>query len=1117
MVVKKNKTIEQINASKPEENIWVSASAGTGKTTVLVDRMLNLLLIDSPISSILCLTFTKAAAVEMYTRLTSELSKWVKSPDSELIKTLQLYGIKNPNQDNLIKARILFAKILEEPGGLRIQTIHSFCEDLLNRFPLECGISPNFTVLDEVESNDLLIDSRDKSFSNADSQLIDDINLIVETYGELRFNNIFENLINDRSKINKMIIGNGGLEKSLSYIAKYLGIKENSTVRQIIKEGTVDESFDYLNIKKIAEYMLSGTEKEKSIGTKIILWIENKDKRVKNFFEYSSLYLTKDLKKIRKNILTKKIINQIPVSEEILSIEASRISKILQTIDSIDTFNITKSIIRVFFSIQKNYEKTKKISNKLDYNDLIIKSLNLMQSSHLSQWVLYKLDNIIDHVLVDEAQDTSPEQWDLIYAITSEFFSGLSSREINRTLFVVGDEKQSIYKFQGADPKIFNEIKNKFKRKVVTSKKEWSFLTLSRSFRSVPLVLNFIDILFSFKQIKNYNSSEVDWRRHEANRTEEEGIIELWPLDIINFPKRQKWELPIKQKQLVTPEYQLSQKIAFQIKKWLDSKEILKSKGRPIQPRDIMILVRSRSRIFEEVVQALKRNNIEVAGADRFILHNELVVQDLITLGDFVLLPEDNFTLANLLKGPLINWDDNLLYKLAINRGSLSLWKYLKKNKNLKSEFKIAYDALCKFIEISYEATPFSFYSEILNQGGRQKFLTRLGYESNDPIDEFLNKIVRFETENGLSLKGFINETKDNNFEIKRDMERSENKVKVMTVHGAKGLESPIVFLPDTVNIPRDNNKLNWISNNKSDLLLFPTKQFIKNEKINILEEEINYEKIQEYHRLLYVALTRAQDQIYICGCSSSKNISNDSWYHLAENAMKKINKNKEVLEKKFDNMKFQYTCYSDIKYKKNIINRQDEDTNSYKLPLWLRKKSNLSKKISININPSKINKNNKDEKNIFYKEGLIIHRLLEVLPNIIEKDRLALATRILKSQFYIDSNDEVNRLYSLVDKVFTNKKLKIFFGNNSYAEVPIIGKEQNKIISGRIDRLIVNNNEVLILDYKTNKRIYQLTDSYVNQMNLYRDILIKIYPSKKIRCFILWIRELYLEEIINY
>ncbi len=1094
-------TIQQRLAADPKKSVWVGASAGTGKTKVLSDRVLRILLNGTNPAKILCLTYTKAAAVQMNTRVAKKLSQWAIMSDSKLEEELlSLYG-QLPSDSRLLtqlkaKARQLFAVLLDTPGGIKIQTIHSFCQEILKRFPLEANVSPYFEVLDDRGSLEAITEIKNKILTTAqnspESKIGKAINYITSAISEYSFPKVIDNIINNRSKVEKSITEFNGKQNLLNAVSKKLNIADDLSIEKIMKEF-----FDLMPKEDLYKLVDAGYND-------LVTWLEQ-TYDISKYEQYFSIFLTKEneIRSISKN-------KKLKQDEQLIQIfinEGNRCLAAIQKIKSYNVYQSTKAVIILATELIDNYKKFKQTRAKLDYNDMILITKNLLEKKDAAKWVLYKLDGGIDNILIDEAQDTSPDQWAIISAISDEFFAGLGASENTRTIFAVGDRKQSIYSFQGADPDKFDEMREHFAK----LSPDFIKVNLDVSFRSTDAILDTVNQLFADENVRKGVTSINEDVEHIAFRKGEAGRVEFWEcIEPEDTKTDDSWRLPIKNSQEVSTSSQMAQMIAHKIKDLVTSNQLLVSQNRPLQYGDFLILVRSRDAFCEEFIRECKSLNINISGIDRIKLMEQIAVQDLVSLGKFLLLPEDDLSLAEVLKSPLFGLDDDDLFELCYQRNG-TLWTSLTKNKKYSQTTEI----LLNLLKLADNMRPFELYTYILSKnGGRKKYFERMGYEAEDGIDEFLNLSLVFEQEHIASLQNFINWICEDDVEIKREMEQSKNNmVRMMTVHGSKGLQAPIVILPDTTRVPSSSRGSEFLWD--GDLFLYPNRAADFDDVCDNLKNKQNNKMLEEYRRLLYVATTRAEDTMIFCGFKKKNKIPDNSWYSIFKNIFTKFaDNNKNVWIYKNEQL-------LKIEEKKIAPNYDTEDN----IPDFMFVPAESEKPLSKPLTPSKpdeepaaISPLHIVDDTILYKRGTIIHKLLQFVPDIYKDKQSEAITKYLKNIAPDFSEEERNNICNDIISLINNPDFGIVFGANSQAEVPIMGEINEKIISGQIDRLIITDKKIIIVDYKTNRNTPQTVDEvpqiYLSQLSDYKALLQKIYPQKEIETYILWTNNAFMMKI---
>ncbi len=850
--------------------------------------------------SILCLTYTKTAAAEMQNRLLRELAAWATDESRALAKKLKELTRVSPDEKVLRLARRLFARALEAKGGLKIHTIHGFCERLLQRFPLEARVTPHFSVLDEYEQASL----RRASFDTTLARAADDndgplgkalATVMAFTTGDY-VRRVIDSVIAKRAELDRMVDYHGG--RSDWGQAEAMALKRLFQVGDETEEMLLGNLADVLGddaidgaLKALADFgPTAETDKDAEASLRKARGSAG-DSRVAALAE---LFLTQEGKP-RSRIFTVGFASAEPALAARLKEAQTCFAALNDTLAHLRMAEASASVLALADAVRTEYERQKLMKVALDYDDLIDKAQNLLLRAEAASWVLYKIDGGIEHILVDEAQDTNPAQWTIIESLAAEFFAGAGRSDKLRTLFAVGDEKQSIYSFQGANPVRFGEVGRAFRQRAKALSLVWHNVPLNLSFRSTKPVLEAVDRVFAKPPATNGLIFSADVKiTHEALRKGDAGLVELWALETEEEVETADAFEPWNEEQAGARSVDaLARRIASTIKTWLDNDEELPAEGRPIKAGDILILVRRRDPFTTPMIRELKRLNVPVAGADRMKLTDQLAIQDLIALADFLLMPEDDLALAVTLKSPLFGFDDDDLFALAYRRPG-SLWSALRDKAKDDPRFAEAQERLSHLLARADFLPPYEFFSELLGADGqrlRKSMLTRLGPEAAEAIDEFLDRALAFDRDSPPSLQGFLNELRAGDVEIKRDMEQQRDEVRIMTVHGAKGLEAPIVFLPDTCTRARNQGprffafERDGASPEDVCHLVWPPSGYVKFPAIAATLEdrkkEMDRAECDEYNRLLYVAMTRARDRLYICGWQGTQTREKNPWYDL--------------------------------------------------------------------------------------------------------------------------------------------------------------------------------------------------------------------------------------------
>ena len=1123
-----------VAAADPARSVWVAANAGTGKTHLLINRVTRLLMAGTPPAKILCLTFTRAAAAEMTNRLNERLGAWSTAQESALREDLATLTGGAVTDAMVGNARRLFAETTETPGGLKIQTIHAFCESLLGRFPLEAGIAPHFAVMDERTAAELMAHARDRVLTQAfepagDGDQVDNLagvlGHVAGLVDEQGFADIMAELAFVRARLAPITDAAGGGEAGIRRMVKAarqaLGLGPDETPESVLADGTRRGAYDQAGLKRAADALGRGSASDKDRGTAIAHWLAADDAARAAAFEsaYAPVFLTKeDEPRKESGLITKKAQAADESALDALLAEQARVAGVVERMRAAVVAQATEAALRIGVALLQAYRDAKERRALLDYDDLIQSARSLLKGRRATQWVLYKLDGGIDHILLDEAQDTSLDQWRIVEALCDEFFSGEGARQTPRTLFVVGDEKQSIYSFQGADPDAFQTMRDHFATQVRDAAETWSPVDLELSRRSVPVVLEVIDAVFGQGPAANGVTASDAPIHHPPFRAGQAGLVELWStLTPDEEPDTDPWDAPLDQLAAASPESRLAGRIAETIGGWLDGGEILASQDRPIEPDDIMILVRTRTRFFAEMVRALKARGVPVAGTDRMVLTDQLAVMDLVALGNAVLLPEDDLTLATVLKGPLIGFDEETLYDLAHGRDG-TLWRALEVRRGDGGAFARAHATLARLRQRADFTPPHEFFADLLGaDGGRRAIIGRLGRDADDPLDEFLALALRFEQTHPPSLQGFLHWVEAGGTEIKRDLEQGRGEVRVMTVHGAKGLQARVVFLPDTCTVPATShgNKLLWRTVGaeppQEPMVLWPVRRANEGALCRQLRDDVQRRHAAEYRRLLYVAMTRARDRLYVCGYENKRGRAEGCWYDLIEGPLKE-----RATKTATPGGETVWRLVAEQTAPPEDAGREAPEGAPPALPDWARRAPPPEPEPARPLVPSRADGEAPSVRSPLaedgpdpYQRGRLIHRLLQSLPELPAEARAPAAAAFLARPVHRLEADARAEIAAEVAAVLDDPDLAPVFGPGSRAEVALTGAIGNRVIAGQVDRLLIADDAVTVIDYKTNRAPpedeAEVAEIYLRQMAAYRAVLARIYPDRPVRCVLLW------------
>jgi ATP-dependent helicase/nuclease subunit A len=1127
--------IDQARASDPLVSAWVGASAGSGKTKVLTDRVLRLLLErDQPPNRILCLTFTKAAAAEMATRLAKRLGEWAVADDATLEQQIAaLTDGTPPDARRLRHARELFARVLELPGGMRISTIHAFCQSLLRGFPLESGLTPQFGIIEDAEAAALLAEAREAMLAAPGAQA-EALEALAGLVPPDDFSKLVAALASDRGKLAAALGRVGGLAGLRAAVGRLLGLADGAEERALV-EAACRAGDGLVAIARLKQ--ASRNDNDRARAERMLAWLElHPEARAARWDEWCAIFLT-EKGTPRAALCTKQVGACHAEIVAAMQAEAERLVAVEGSRRACRLLAATCALLGLAAPVLEGYEARKRHRGLLDYDDLIRRAREVLTDPG-SAWVLFKLDGGLDHVLLDEAQDSNPAQWGIAAALTEEFFAGEGAAQARsprpRTVFAVGDVKQSIYGFQGADAAGFATWRDHFGRACATLGEALREVQLTVSFRSTAPVLALVDAVFAAGEARAGVVEGEEPLMHRSDRIGQAGAVELWPmLEAGEVEAPTPWEVPEEPPQHAAgPEALLAEALAARIATWLREGETLPARGRAMRPGDILILVRRRTGAFvPRLVRALKERNVPVGGADRIALIEQIAVQDLLALADVLLLPEDDLQLAALLKSSLVGLTEDELFALAHGRPG-RLWEALRVHRGAAgSRLGAAADWIARLMARADLATPHALFAEVLGEHrGRAKLLARLGPDAADPVDEFLNAALAYERAHPPSLQGFVQWLRQGGAEVKREAESSADAVRIMTVHGAKGLEAPVVILPDTVAPGAPDRGVRWTPDGLP--LWAPRKEHHAPAYTALLEAE-KRRRAEEEHRLLYVALTRAEDRLLVCGWQRRRPKNGDwppgCWYDLVAQGFARLD---GVTELEFAPQRFgapadcgfatdrllRLDCAQTAEPGERRRHATTQAAAAAPLPDWAHRPA-PPEAAEAAIAPSALPgeretpaaspRSAADPAGRRFRRGQLVHALLQHLPDQPASEWTHAARRFLGRPGHGLTPEEQRETLEEVLALLRRSEIAVAFGPGSLAEAPIAGRVNGRLIAGQVDRLVVTPSRVLVLDYKTNRpppaRVEEVPTLYLRQMAAYRAVLRAAFPGRAVECALVW------------
>ncbi|MGD9916575.1 MAG: double-strand break repair helicase AddA [Paenirhodobacter sp.] len=1097
-------TENQVRAAAPEESTWLSANAGSGKTKVLTDRVARLLLGGTEPQRVLCLTYTKAAAAEMQNRLLKRLGAWAMMEDAPLRAELRALGEEGAfDAEHLARARRLFAQAIEAPGGLKIQTIHSFCGALLRRFPLEAGVPHGFAELDDRSAALLREEVLETIASGAEQPAFD---ALARHFSGEDFSRLIAEISRHRDAFLSVI--------TVEDLHRAIGLPADLTLRDL--PGRVLDSEAWALIDQACPILAQQSPTMKTMAQVL----RNLDRRTPGEADLRALYdlflYRKDgapLASAKASSLTKGAVAALGEElTEALRGFAERVAEARGAEFALSTIERTLALHAFARAFLPLFAQRKAERGWLDFDDLITRAGALLSDPSVAQWVLFRLDGGIDHILVDEAQDTSPEQWHVIERLADEFTAGDGARETRRTIFIVGDRKQSIYSFQGADLSRFEAMQRLFSEKFAAISRPLQNTALLHSFRSSYAILRLVDLTFSGAQATGLGGAPEHLAFHETMP----GRVDLWPVvPPPAKPAEDDWENPVDLPGEDDANVVLARGIAQEIRAMIDAGTALPTAQgpRPVHEGDFLILVRRRGTLFVEIIRACKAAGLAVAGADRLKLGAELAVRDIVSVLAFLATPEDDLSLAEALRSPLFGWSEDALYRLAQPRRGY-LWQALRSDETTDAATR---EILRDLLDQADFLRPYDLIERLLGRhGGRERLLARLGPEAEDGIDELVTQAIAYEQGEVPSLTGFLNWLGADDVEVKRQLEGGGRSIRLMTVHGAKGLEAPIVILPDTTK-PRntqsnsilrgENHSAFWKGPSAS---LPPALRDAADEELHQIEEE--------RRRLLYVALTRAEKWLIVAAAGEVK-ADDGSWYATIEQGMEQAGT--ETVSALSDEISAlgPVRRFSHGDWPEPVSAQAVETAPRVTLPDWAFRRAAAPSRATAALSPSDLGgakalpgESDALDEEAAKRRGRQLHLLLEHLPQWPAETWPDLASDLLSSGDDRADSAETETILADATRVLRSVDAAGFLGPDSLAEVEItaeLSELDGQRIHGVIDRLQVTGNTVRVLDYKSNTVVpahaRAVPLGLQRQMAAYRAALRQIYPGRSVECALLW------------
>jgi ATP-dependent helicase/nuclease subunit A len=1125
----------QRTASDPAVSAFVGASAGSGKTKLLTDRLLRLMLAGSPPNRILCLTFTRAGAAEMALRLQRRLGEWVVMTDAALDLSLAELGVP-PAAKTRARARKLFAEVLDLPGGMRIGTIHAFCQSVLRRFPLEAALSPHFELAADEDRALALEEAGRRVLGKVPSgRARDALDRLAPLVGSLdRLRGLVSTLAaHDRGRERLPALDPAALEAAFLRVA---GAPETPGADdQSDRAAVADEAALWAALSAIAD---RGTPGMAGRARPMLAWLAlSAASRRERFSEWCDYFLT-GIGAPRKQggLVNSALAAAEPAVPEALFAEQRRLLQMLAAEAAARVAAVSADFFSLAQPVLAAYRDEQGLAGRLDYADLI-RHTNRLLVDPGAAWVLYKLDGGLDHLLLDEAQDTAPEQWAIADALSAEFFAGGGARETRRTVFAVGDPKQSIFSFQGADPAGLDHWRKRLHARVEAAGEGWREPALDVSFRSTVPVLALVDAVFADPASPAGVVPTGTTLHHDPVRTGQAGAVELWPLaPATDPPAPTPWAVPPDNLRQVSAPIRLAGSLADWIRRETAGSALLESRNRPLAPGDVLVLVRRRNAFARALVRALKAGGVPAAGLDRLQLADEPAVQDVQALCQALLLPEDDLAFANFLVSPLGGLGDEDLLALCPRRNR-PLFEALGARAGERPAWQAAWNFFATLRSRADYVSPYSLIAEALGPlGGRARLYARLGVEAAEPIDELLNAALRHAEANVPSLQGFLHWLAHAGAEVKREADGAREMagatttgmVRVMTVHGAKGLQAPLVILPDTTGLPPENEALFRVHDPVSgaDLPLYTPNREHRCGVTDTLRQARRQAAIEEHNRLLYVALTRAEDRVVVAGWETHHSLPDGCWYRLVKRGFSRLAGERTPFAGDWPGERLRFASPQHGEPEAAL---SPPSPVAPPLPVWAGRAPDWrpsppppeparpsplapSRPEGVELGappPAASPLALRDPTGRRFRRGQLVHAALQHLPALAADRRAAAARHFFSRPGQDLTPEDAAALADAVLAVLDHPALAPVFGPAGRAEVPLTGLIGESVVGGLVDRLAVLPDRVLVADFKTNRHppatVAETPPLYLRQMAAYRAVLCRVFPDRSVVSALVW------------
>lgn len=1111
------------HATRPQNSISVAASAGTGKTWLLTSRILRLLLQGAAPSSILAISFTKKAAAEIDERIRMRL-RTIAMNEAVARHEFQSLGLDADNHALLGQARGLYEQLLLAKTPLRINTFHGFCQSLLKRFPLESTLPPGFRV------DDVTLEAQNEAWHKFKQTL--------RAAPESSLASAVDTLLR---WLDTSTAVRSALDAFLHYRADWWAYTENEDDPAAYAQTQLEAFFSNKNKdlepttlsneirQKLTRihYLLSRhpTETNTRICTHIASAIAAQHDQLALTYALHDAFLTKShtprnlkySKVLEKNLGAENAMQLIKLHDELVLMTVSRWDAHLRQTN----LERNQAWIKAGISLLDLFQKSKLARQQIDFADLEWHAYRLLTQERHAEWVQYKLDQRIDHLLVDEFQDTNPTQWRLLLPLLNEMSAGNTERQ--RSVFIVGDAKQSIYRFRRAEPRLFGIARNWLHDALDATE-----LHQEHSWRSSPAIIEFINLVFG-----GDSSMLQNFKQHSTHHTSLPGKVTLMPLCMPEKLQadsdgmfRDPLSTPATPSDHISNETEARQ-VAHTMSEIIGTAINDGANTRPLGYGDILLLVRSRTHIAAFEI-ALREAGIPYIGASSSFLAEAIEIRDLVALLRFLIASHDNLSLAACLRSPIFDFNDDQLSTLALSE-STYWWHALEKlvDSSHDAQLADAYKLLCSWRELANHIPTHDLLDRIFCD---TDLISRMQAASPARLHARIESNLRRALDLALDANGgrypclseyitHLEQAEATNIESLHT-----EAVRIHTIHGAKGLEAPAVFLVDAarnVSEPAASLRpiITWPASSERPTYFMITGR--KAERDQKSADALSAEKrlaSDEEANLLYVALTRARQILYISGTQGLHGPC-ESYLHIRKKLacgfdhLSTQDNGIEICSTESDDMSaLVQISFSELRK----INTTMQPDNPIMAPEYINPElASIFKSQSDDqsIRPSSSAMHDVEAQQSRTR-GIALHRALELLTSQISPE---IINRLLCTEFSnsgLLDNVIINKIFMQAQSVYMAPSLQWLFDSRQHKwarnEVPMLYQYNKQTIDGRVDRVVETDDALWIIDYKSDTgampgNLAQYAAPHLRQLAYYAQGAACLWPKKQIRLGLLF------------